>query len=58
MTAIAHAQSHRIDRIMVNTDSGRDLYDDLVTYRYAQDLPEEMLPAFTDWVTWIKKARK
>lgn len=43
MMIIAHAQHHRLDRIMVNTDSGRDLYDDVVTYRYAQDLPEDML---------------
>lgn len=39
MADIAHVHQQRIDRIMVNTDSGRDPYDDVVTYRNSRDLP-------------------
>lgn len=43
MKIIIDEQQHRIERIMVNTDSGSELYDDVVNYRYSQDLPEEIL---------------
>jgi uncharacterized protein len=40
MQAIAATEARRIDRIMLNTDSGSAVYDDVVRCRDAADLPE------------------
>ena len=42
MCAIAATEADRIDRIMLNTDSGSAAFDDVVGNRDATDLPEEV----------------
>ena len=39
---IAAGETNRVDRIMVNTDSGRDFFDDVVRCRRNDDLPESV----------------
>jgi predicted metal-dependent TIM-barrel fold hydrolase len=43
MKNILSIHSDRIDRIMCNTDSGTEFFEDVLKYRYSADMPLDVL---------------